>query len=107
MTTLSQIAADVRRLAGEQPPFVVWDSEDPDDVYTTDAARDETDRLALIGAMVLATYAARGCRPRYNGECWCVRCPKTGVYHVEHDRDHSNDPLLSLHAAFLWAKEAH
>ena len=104
MTTLSQIAADVRRLATKQPPFVVWDSDDPDDVYTTDAARAETDRLALIGAMVLACprgiqRGSMGCGPVWFA--W----RETHESEFFDDRDHGNDPLLSLHAAFLWAKE--
>jgi len=99
--TLSRIAADVRRLAPEHlSQAAVTCCKD-----CMGHTRDHLARLALIGAMALATDASRDTRSRYAGAVWSVRCPKTGVYRVEHDRDHGGDPMLCLHAAFLWAKE--
>lgn len=101
--TLSQIAADLRRLAPETAPLAVWLGEDPDQIYTTEEERDQTDRLAIVGAMVLACprgiqRGSMGCGPVWFA--W----RETQESQFFDDRDYDDDPLLSLHAAFLWAK---
>lgn len=117
--TLSQIAADVRRLA----PDVLRHSvsactrtedfhRDHDEDYLSfraDAGADAAlkDRLALVGSMVLA------CRVRRTLYGWETACPVIDDYGrmaYRHcyfpDYAHGGDWLLSLHAAFLAAKEA-
>ena len=95
MTHLSQIAADVRRLAPEHYPtgFVFGLREATPDM------KSDVARLALGMAMVLGfgrdiervTYGWRF----EDG----VRCYKAML-----DSDHGGDWLLSLHQAFLFAK---
>ena len=100
MTTLSQIAADVRRLAPEHYPTGLAAIECVDGGVPADA-KTNVARLALIGAMVLA------CRPtRYEKRWALIASEEAGkaTYRIYRDSSHSNDPLLSLHAAFLWAK---
>ncbi len=65
---------------------------------------DDIARATLIGAMVMATKAARdsygwGVMVDRSGDAWCDQ--------VFNDSDHSDDPLLSLLAAFeaVYAKE--
>lgn len=97
--TLSQIAADVRRLAPEHlSETAVTCCKD-----TLGHTRDELARLALIGAMSLACKASR-LAPCDDG--WVVPMDEANADKdiCRYDVDHGNDPMLSLHAAFLWAK---
>lgn len=104
MTTLSQIAADVRRLAADQYPTGLAAIECVDGGVPADA-KTNVARLALIGAMVLACRPERIDERRAGGSYpyWSVY-NGNGTRRQFIDTDHANDPLLSLHAAFLWAK---
>lgn len=103
-TTISDIAADVRRLCLEHFPR----STDTEFRIYVDDSGDETEipsditRLAMIGAMVLATHTLR------SAGGWMTTALRDGrtTSAFFFDRDHGGDELRSLHAAFLWAKEA-
>lgn len=106
--TLVDIAAAIRRHSpGAVPESIKIDSRIRLRTCGTIMASEEIDDIArhvLIAAMVMEMDAARDTRARHSGATWRVRCPKTGVYRVEHDKDHNNDPLLSLYAAWRWAR---
>lgn len=109
--TLSQIAADVRRLAPEQWP-ASWKIVGPDDnparLYAEVPSGawvvlpDDIARLALGMAMVLALDWRVERHPRGG---WSIETADRNVdTEAFYDSDHGDDWLLSLHAAMLWAK---
>ena len=109
--TLSQIAADVRRLAPDALRHTVTVPTRVDDFYRdededylsfgADAGPEAAlkDRLALGMAMVLACgdieRLSYGWRIEVGVRSYSVRC----------DSDHGGDWLLSLHAAFCEARK--
>jgi hypothetical protein len=104
--TLSEIARRIEALRpGTLPPHL-WPGT-PSELWTwcahdrsiEIALHDDIARLTLIGAMVMAVSETRHLR-RMIGDVFAWQLGSDYRCTIHFDRDHANDPLLSLLAAF-------